>query len=72
MNRAGAELPRPYVPRYFELIRAGPDGTYWQGEDGMMVRVAAAEPRGRRVGESEASDTPLPAHDAVSTRAGGR
>lgn len=68
MNRARAELPRPYGPRDFELIRAGPRGTYWQAEDGMVVRIAAAEPHRRRAREAEAPDTSLEA--IVSGRAG--
>ena len=27
----------------WEFVRAGRDGTYWQGSDGLVVRVAAAE-----------------------------
>jgi hypothetical protein len=45
---------RPYRPRDFEYVHAGRDGTYWQAADGMIVRVAAAEP-GRRARATDAS-----------------
>ena len=37
---------RPHGRDEWEFVRAGRDGTYWQGSDGLVVRVAAAE-RGR-------------------------
>ena len=34
----------PYVPGDYRYVRAGREGTYWQSADGLVVRVAAAEP----------------------------
>ena len=43
MKRAKANFARPYGLRDFEFVRAGPDGSYWQHSDGMVVRMAAPE-----------------------------
>ena len=43
MKRANENFARPYGPRDFEFVRAGPDGACWVSADGMVVRVAAAE-----------------------------
>ena len=42
MKRARNELTRPYGGHEYELIRAGPHGSYWRA-DGVEVRLAAAE-----------------------------
>ena len=42
MKRARNEPARPYGGREYELIRAGPEGSYWHA-DGVEVRLAAAE-----------------------------
>ena len=42
MKRARNEPARPYGGREYELIRAGPEGSYWRA-DGVEVRVAAPE-----------------------------
>ena len=43
MKRAKENFARPYGPRDFEFVRAGPDGACWVSADGMVVHVAAAE-----------------------------
>ena len=42
MKRARNEPARPYGGHEYELIRAGPHGSYWRA-DGVEVRLAAAE-----------------------------
>jgi hypothetical protein len=45
----------------WEFVRAGRDGTYWQGSDGLVVRVAAAERErnaARPTAATEAKATP--------------
>ena len=37
------ELRRPYGREYWELIRSGAEGSYWQAADGLIVRLAVAE-----------------------------
>ena len=58
MKRAKG-FARPYVFRDFELIRAGPDGTYWKAVDGMVVRMAAPERGQQRAREAESLETSL-------------
>jgi hypothetical protein len=36
-------LRRPYGREYWELIRSGREGSYWQAADGLIVRVCVAE-----------------------------
>lgn len=36
-------LRRPYGREYWELIRSGREGSYWQAADGLIVRLAVAE-----------------------------
>jgi hypothetical protein len=43
MKRIAQELKKPYDGRDYRLVRAGPQGTYWQAGDGRSVRLAAAE-----------------------------
>ena len=43
MTRTIEELRRPYDRTHYELVNAGRDGTYWQAEDGLIVRLAASE-----------------------------
>ena len=43
MARLLDELQRPYGRDYYELVRAGREGVYWQAEDGLIVRLADAE-----------------------------
>lgn len=45
MRHPKLDFARPYGLRDFEFVRAGPEGAYWRGPDGMVVRVAAAEHR---------------------------
>jgi hypothetical protein len=52
MRRAKENFARPYGPRDFEFVRAGPDGAFWVSADGMVVRVAASEAMGARVRKS--------------------
>jgi len=33
----------PYGREYWELIRSGRDGSYWQAADGIIVRLCVAE-----------------------------
>ena len=44
MTRTLLQLERPRGRDDLELVRAGREGTYWQAADGLIVRVAAAEP----------------------------
>ena len=44
MTRQWDVLERPYQRQDCELVRNRRDGTYWQAADGLVVRVAAAEP----------------------------
>ena len=43
MKRTTQDLKRPYRGGEYRLLRAGRRGTYWQGPDGRLVQVAAAE-----------------------------
>ncbi len=44
MRHAKRDFARPYgLHRDFEFVRAGPEGVHWRGQDGMVVRIAAAE-----------------------------
>jgi hypothetical protein len=70
MKRAKMGFARPYGFRDFEFMRAGPDGTYWQAADGMVVRVAAAERRRARAREAEALDTSLAGYEIAPGPAG--
>ena len=70
MKRVYVGFARPYGFRDFEFVRAGPDGTYWQAADGMVVRVAAVERRRARAREAEALDTSLPRYEIARGRAG--
>jgi len=36
-------LRRPCGREYWELIRSGKDGSYWQAADGLIVRLCVAE-----------------------------
>ena len=47
MRRARNEPARPYGGHEYELIRAGPHGSYWRA-DGVEVRVAAPERENER------------------------
>ena len=35
---------KPYRPGDYEFVRAGREGAYWRTANGMVVRMAAAEP----------------------------
>ena len=54
MAKLRAIPARPGARGEWQLVRAGPDGTYWQGSDGLVVRVAAAE-RERNVARPDAA-----------------
>jgi hypothetical protein len=44
MRQTRRDFARPYgLHRDFEFVRAGPEGVHWRGQDGMVVRIAAAE-----------------------------
>ena len=43
MARILERLRRPYGREYWELIRSGKEGSYWQAADGLIVRLAVAE-----------------------------
>lgn len=43
MAKLRANPARPCARGEWQLVRAGRDGTYWQGSDGLTVRVATAE-----------------------------
>ena len=43
MARILERLRRPYGREYWELIRSGKEGSYWQAADGLIVRLAEAE-----------------------------
>ena len=43
MARILDRLSRPYGREYWELIRSGRDGSYWQAADGLIVRLCVAE-----------------------------
>lgn len=43
MAKLRAIPARPCARGEWQLVRAGRDGTYWQGSDGLTVRVATAE-----------------------------
>jgi len=60
MRRAKENFARPYGPRDFEFVRAGPDGTCWVSADGMVVRIAAAERMDTRARIRKAARTPPP------------
>ena len=49
MRQAKQNFARPYGPKDFEFVRAGPDGACWVSADGMVVRIAAAEDTRARV-----------------------
>lgn len=36
-------LRRPYGREYWELVRSGKEGSYWQAADGLVVRLCVAE-----------------------------
>lgn len=36
-------IRRPYGREYWELIRSGKEGSYWQAADGLIVRLCVAE-----------------------------
>jgi len=36
-------IRRPYGREYWELIRSGKEGSYWQAADGIIVRLCVAE-----------------------------
>ena len=59
MAKLRATPARPSARGEWQLVRAGRDGTYWQGSDGLVVRIAAAE-RER---------TAVPAHAATEAKA---
>ena len=46
------------VNENFEFVRAGPNGAYWQGADGMDVRVAAPEDARKQSREAPWRDSP--------------
>ena len=69
MKRAKVVNASPYGLRDFAFIPEGPQGTYWQAADGMVVRVAAAERPRARAREAEGWDTSLPGHEIFSGRA---
>ena len=58
MKRVNENFARPYVLRDFEFVRAGPNGAYWRGADGMQVRVAAPEDARKQIREAPWRDTP--------------
>ena len=43
MTRHLEELAPPRARDDLALVRAGREGTYWQGRDGLIVRIAARE-----------------------------
>jgi hypothetical protein len=43
MARILERLRRPYGREYWELIRSGKEGSYWQAADGLIVRLCVAE-----------------------------
>ena len=68
MKRANENFARPYGPRDFEFVRAGPDGACWVSADGMVVRVAAAEES--RVRVRKVAWTQQPERELVLERSG--
>ena len=43
MKRATQDFKRPYCGSEYQLVRAGPRGTYWQAPDGRCVQLAASD-----------------------------
>ena len=70
MKREKMSWARPHGIRDFVLVRAGPDGVYWQAADGMVVRVAAAEHRRAPAREVDAADAPSEAGEMPPRHAG--
>ena len=70
MKREKMKWARPHGIRDFELVRAGPDGAYWQAADGMVVRVAAAEHRWAPAREADAGDASVAAGEMPPRHAG--
>jgi hypothetical protein len=66
MRHPKPDFARPYGFRDFEFVRAGPEGAYWRGPDGMVVRVAAAE----HCSELERRDTKAAEWEVVLGRSG--
>jgi len=43
MNRKPLNYPHPYRGAHYELVRGGNRGVYWEGRDGLSVKLAVAE-----------------------------
>ena len=70
MKRKKSDFARPYVLRDFEFVRAGPEGAYWSGADGLVVRVAAPEPGRASDAEPEWRHTPRAEFGGAHSRSG--
>jgi hypothetical protein len=68
MKRANENFARPYGPRDFEFVRAGPDGACWVSADGMVVRIAAVEDT--RASVRKATGTPQAGWEFALERSG--